>query len=112
MIVYKITYPNGKIYVGSDKTDSISYFGSPNDDLISADFTVEQRQDFTVRRQILWRGNNAKELRRKEVEFIVALRANDPTIGYNRSPKCPLKSPINKSSSSSQTQNAKAGEQS
>lgn len=112
MIVYKIMYPNGKIYVGSDKTDSISYFGSPNDDLIAADFTDEQRRDFTVRRQILWCGNDAKEMRRKEVEYIIALRANDPVIGYNRSPKCPLKSSINKSSLSSQTRSAKAGERS
>ncbi len=27
-IIYKITYPNGKIYDGSDLTDSINYFGS------------------------------------------------------------------------------------
>jgi hypothetical protein len=27
-IIYKITYPNGKIYVGKDLTDSINYFGS------------------------------------------------------------------------------------
>jgi hypothetical protein len=27
--VYKITYPNGKIYIGMDLTGSISYFGSP-----------------------------------------------------------------------------------
>jgi len=25
-VVYKITYPNGKICVGSDLTDSIGYF--------------------------------------------------------------------------------------
>ena len=29
--VFKITYPNGRIYVGSDLTGSISYFGSPGD---------------------------------------------------------------------------------
>ena len=28
--VYKITYPNGKIYVGMDLTGAISYFGSPS----------------------------------------------------------------------------------
>jgi hypothetical protein len=28
--VYKITYPNGKIYVGMDVTGAISYFGSPS----------------------------------------------------------------------------------
>ena len=28
--VYKITYPNGKIYVGMDLTGSVTYFGSPS----------------------------------------------------------------------------------
>jgi hypothetical protein len=28
--VYKITYPNGKIYVGSDLTGTLTYFGSPS----------------------------------------------------------------------------------
>ena len=27
-VVYKITYPNGKIYVGKDLTGSANYFGS------------------------------------------------------------------------------------
>ena len=27
--VYKITYPNGMIYVGMDLTGAITYFGSP-----------------------------------------------------------------------------------
>ena len=27
MVIYKITYPNGKIYVGQDVTNSIGYFG-------------------------------------------------------------------------------------
>jgi hypothetical protein len=27
-VIYKIMYPNGKIYVGKDLTDSINYFGS------------------------------------------------------------------------------------
>jgi hypothetical protein len=37
-VVYKITYPNGKIYVGSDLTDTPTYFGSVNPDLIRQDF--------------------------------------------------------------------------
>jgi hypothetical protein len=28
--VYKITYPNGKIYVGSDLTGTLTYFGRPS----------------------------------------------------------------------------------
>jgi hypothetical protein len=45
MVIYKITYPNGKIYVGQDRTDSINYFGSASSELIAKDFTREQRQD-------------------------------------------------------------------
>ena len=33
-VIYKITYPNGKIYIGKDLTDSINYFGSANSKLI------------------------------------------------------------------------------
>jgi hypothetical protein len=33
-IIYKITYPNGKIYIGKDLTDSVNYFGSANSKLI------------------------------------------------------------------------------
>lgn len=29
--IYKITYPNGKIYVGMDLTGTMLYFGSPQD---------------------------------------------------------------------------------
>jgi len=42
-VIYKIIYPNGKIYVWSDLTDSINYFGSASNDLIKKDFTKEQR---------------------------------------------------------------------
>ncbi len=42
-VIYKITYPNGKTYIGQDLTDSINYFGSANSKLIEKDFTREQR---------------------------------------------------------------------
>ena len=89
-VVYKVTWPNGKIYVGSDLTDSITYFGSPAKRLIEVDFpTREARHDMTVRREILWESETASdaEVRRKEWESIIALRANDPAVGYNRNPK-------------------------
>lgn len=44
-VIYKITYPNGKIYVGMDLTDTLSYYGSVDSNLIERDFTREQRQD-------------------------------------------------------------------
>ena len=88
-VVYKITYPNGKIYVGQDLTDSISYFGSASSTLIAQDFTREQRRDFTIRKEILWESESASdsEVSRKEVEFINKLKSNDPAIGYNQRPK-------------------------
>jgi hypothetical protein len=71
-------------------TDSIAYFGSPNNAAIEADFpTREERRKMTVTREILWESETASvsELRKKEMEFIVAFRANDPRIGYNKIPK-------------------------
>ncbi len=49
-VIYKITYPNGKIYVGKDLTDSINYFGSADSRLIERDFTRQQRMDITIRK--------------------------------------------------------------
>ena len=82
-VIYKNTYPNGKIYVGQDRTNSINYFGSLSDALIAADFTSEQRRDFTVRKEILWESDTATdaEVNQKEVEYIVGLRSNDPAVG-------------------------------
>lgn len=90
MVVYKVTWPNGKIYVGSDMTDSITYFGSPDKSLIEADFPDRQsRRDMTVRREILWESETAtpSDVLRRERALIIALRANDPTVGYNRTPR-------------------------
>jgi hypothetical protein len=88
-VVYKITYPNGKIYVGCDMTDNVRYFGSANPELVAADLTPEQKLDFTARKQILWESATAKlaDLLSKEREFILGLGSNDPAVGYNRSPK-------------------------
>jgi hypothetical protein len=88
-VIYKITYPNGKIYVGQDRTDSINYFGSANSRIIESDFTREQRRDFAIRREILWESDTASdsEVSIKEAEFIKLFKANDPAIGYNRWPR-------------------------
>jgi hypothetical protein len=89
MVIYKITYPNGKIYVGQDRTDSINYFGSASSELIAKDFTREQRQDFAIRKEILWEAETTTpvEVTAKELEFILALKSNNPAIGYNRWPQ-------------------------
>ncbi len=88
-IIYKITYPNGKIYIGKDLTDSINYFGSAASKIIERDFPREQRRDFIIRREILWESETAsdQEVNIKEVEYINAFNSNDPAIGYNQWPK-------------------------
>jgi hypothetical protein len=88
-VIYKITYPNGKIYVGKDLTDSINYFGSASSDLVAKDFTRNQRRDFTIRRELLWESENAsdEEVNQKEIEFINKFESNNPAIGYNQWPK-------------------------
>ena len=52
-VIYKITYPNGKIYVGQDRTGTLTYFGSPNDDLVAQDFTPDQCRSFTITKEVL-----------------------------------------------------------
>ena len=88
-VIYNITYPNGKIYIGKDLTDSINYFGSADSKLIEKDFTRKQRQDFTIRKELLWESETASdnEVNQKEVEFIIQYRSNDPAVGYNQWPK-------------------------
>lgn len=88
-IIYKITYPNGKIYIGSDLTDNINYFGSADSTLIEKDFTREQRRNFIIRKEIIWESEIAtkNEVIRKEYEFIKLFKSNDPQIGYNQTPK-------------------------
>lgn len=56
-VIYKIIYPNGKLYVSKDLTDSINYFGSANSATIARDFAPDQRRNFTVIREIfgLWK---------------------------------------------------------
>jgi hypothetical protein len=87
-VIYKITYPNQKIYVGQDVTNSIGYFGSPNSAYLAADFTPEQRRSFTVTRDILWESESATsaEANAMERHFITELRSNNPSICYNQRP--------------------------
>ncbi len=86
-IIYKITYPNGKIYIGKDLTDTMNYFGSADSKLMEKDFSREQRRDFTIRKEILFESEDENEINRRESEFIREYKSNDPAVGYNQWPK-------------------------
>ncbi len=86
-VIYKITYPNGKIYIGKDLTDSINYFGSANSELIAKDFSREERRDMIIRKQIIFESEDANEINKLESIMIIVHQANNPAIGYNQWPK-------------------------
>jgi hypothetical protein len=89
-VIYKITYPNGKIYIGQDTTDSLmTYFGSGDSHYINSDPTLKELKDFTIRKEIIWESETAtpQELKQKEDDFIEGHGANDPDKGYNLRPK-------------------------
>lgn len=85
-VIYKITYPNGKIYIGQDRTNDVNYFGSADSFTIAKDFSVSAREDFTVRKQILTtlHGCTIQELNNEERKHILLSESCNPSIGYNR----------------------------
>ena len=88
-VIYKNTYPSGKIYIGKDLTGSMNYFGSAGSTIIEQDFTRERRRDFTIRKEILWESEDASddEVNQKEVELIPRYQSNDHAVGCNQWPK-------------------------
>lgn len=98
--VYKITYPTGKTYIGKDSIGSARYIGSPDMNLVNADFEAlpdNLRRDYTLRKEILWESCDATEaeLSAKEVEMIRLYRSNHPAIGYNRWPRLSIVDGLN-----------------
>jgi hypothetical protein len=88
-VVFKITFPNGKIFVGKDLDDTIVFFGDVDPQLVAKDLSREQRRDFSVRKEILWESETAtpEEVNSVEQAYIRTLGANDPSMGYNQRPK-------------------------
>lgn len=84
--IYRITFPNGKIYIGQDRTDDICYFGSACRAILTADFTREQRRDFTIRKELVEELVDAtiSMINLAERSWIERCRSYDPAIGYNR----------------------------
>lgn len=72
-VVYKLTFPNGKIYIGKDiggKGHSLKYFGSWDNEIVMKDFTDDEIRNFTITKQIIFESNNKDEVSKKEFELI------------------------------------------
>lgn len=86
-VVYKLTFPNGKIYIGKDiggSGHSMRYYGSWDNATVENDFTKEQLADFTVRKQIIFESADKDEVTKKESELILSYDSCNLLIGYNR----------------------------
>lgn len=93
-VIYKITFPNGKIYIGKDVGSighTMSYFGSWDSSLIEQDFTKAQLADFTLRKEILLESEDKQLINRKEAEFIRLYKSNEAAIGYNQTCRVRIK---------------------
>lgn len=89
-LIYKIIYPNNKIYIGSDLTDDINYFGSASSKFIAQEHPEMKVGDkFKITKEILWISNTATayEVRKIENKFIIDYESNNPQKGYNQIPK-------------------------
>jgi hypothetical protein len=86
-VVYKLTFPNGKIYIGKDiggEGHSIRYFGSWDNATVSNDFSKDELSNFTLKKEIVFESESRDEVSKKEIELILAHNSNNPSIGYNR----------------------------
>lgn len=89
-VIYKIIFPNGKIYIGKDiggTGHSLRYFESWNNDLVAQDFTKDQLKTLTLTKEILFESDNKDTISKKEAEYILIRQSNNPSVGYNRWPK-------------------------
>ena len=86
-VIYKITFPNGKIYIGKDigsTGHSLRYFGSWNNELVENEFTKEELMSFSLKKEILYESGDKNEISSMEGKFIIQYQSNNPDIGYNQ----------------------------
>lgn len=84
--IYKTTFPNGKIYIGSDMTDSVKYLGSPTCmELILRDHPIFTGCCFSFQKEILiyYKTISRKQLLSIEKNYIIEYNSTNPDIGYN-----------------------------
>ena len=93
--VFKITFPNGKIYVGSDtartaRFDYFKYFGTPikskAEMLDELGKYLNKSYPYIVKKEILYAQENVRigDVLKKEQRMIEEFKSREPNIGYNR----------------------------
>ena len=93
-LVYKITFINGKIYIGQNTERNLKfgdpfYVGSFNREYVYQDLMNSgwDGSSFPViSKEILWQSDNTtiNEVTKKEIEYIKQYKSTNPQIGYNQ----------------------------
>lgn len=88
--VYKITFPNGKIYIGIDYSEQAcpwQYLGSSSNKQLQIDchHFRQQHKQWVIKQEILFESTTCTkaQLRQIEHEKILYYQATNPDIGYN-----------------------------
>lgn len=93
--VFKVTFPNEKIYIGSDtaknaQQDYFKYFGSPSagkkamfDDM--SEYLIGEKT-YTLKKEILYSAENVTvgKILKIEQQLIKKFESKNPNYGYNR----------------------------
>lgn len=93
--VFKVTFPNAKIYVGSDtaknaRLDFFKYFGSPvkakTEMLADLERYLSGDYAYTLKKELLFSQANVRigDVLKEEQRLIALLDAKNPNVGYNR----------------------------
>ncbi len=83
--IFKITFPNNKIYIGKDPTGTLTYLGGFDPLSVKADYLNVKIPSFTLKKEILWESETAdeSEVSRREAQYIAIFDSTNPKIGYN-----------------------------
>jgi hypothetical protein len=88
-VIYRITYPNGRIHIGKDRTETVAHFGSADSTLVEAELARVERRGFAVRKEILWKSEAAAgtDTSRNVIELVEKCCLRNRAVGYDRWPK-------------------------
>ena len=80
MVIYKTTFPNGKIYIGQQRVEDRNYFGSG----VECTRAIKKYGKENLTKEILRTGiDNQETLDIWEKVFILKFKSYDKNIGYN-----------------------------
>ena len=85
--VYKLTAPNGKVYIGITSRDPKIRWNSGNGYKYNKHFydAIQKYGWKNIKKDVLYSGISQEEAYRLEIELISKYRSNDREFGYNKS---------------------------